>query len=160
MRIIRITYELGEQDKWGSTLNSSQKRFTFFVPGNDAWAQMRIEMPTEFKQLTMGMFPYHVHKILFRHLVVNRELRSTDLERLKGNSNGPWNFQGELLLEWEGIQARIIRPDVQAVNGVIHVIDRVMMKRRDLTKSGSPIGPYCSSFLLVILTFVQVAILF
>ncbi|PRD32264.1 UNVERIFIED_CONTAM: hypothetical protein NCL1_21021 [Trichonephila clavipes] len=67
---------------------------------------------------------------------------------------------GELLLEWEGLQARIIRPDVQAVNGVIHVIDRVMMKRRDLTKSGSPTGPRCTGFLLFILALVQVAILF
>ncbi|GBM28880.1 hypothetical protein AVEN_52826-1, partial [Araneus ventricosus] len=67
---------------------------------------------------------------------------------------------GELLLEWEGLQARIIRPDVQAVNGVIHVIDRVMMKRRDLTKSGSSIGPRCTGFLVFILAFIQVAILF
>lgn len=67
---------------------------------------------------------------------------------------------GELLLEWEGLQARIIRPDVQAVNGVIHVIDRVMMKRRDLTKSGSPIGQQSPAYLPVILAFALAAIFF
>lgn len=67
---------------------------------------------------------------------------------------------GELLLEWEGLQARIIRPDVQAVNGVIHVIDRVMMKRRDLTKSGSPIGQQSPAYLPVILAFALIAIFF
>ncbi|GFY16911.1 fasciclin-1 [Trichonephila clavipes] len=44
---------------------------------------------------------------------------------------------GPLTVEWEGLQANIVRPDVQATNGIIHVIDRVMMKRRDLTKSGT-----------------------
>ncbi|GFT64695.1 fasciclin-1, partial [Nephila pilipes] len=175
-----VTSQLAEQDDWGAVLNGNEKRFTFFVPGDEAWAQLRKEMPTEFKQLSMGVFPYHVHKILDRHLVVNRELRSSDLERLKeiqmvhghfkvihgGYPNGKRNISGglpplgELLLEWEGLQARIIRPDVQAVNGVIHVIDRVMMKRRDLTKSGSPTGPRCTGFLLFILALIQVAILF
>ncbi|KAF8777992.1 Fasciclin-1 like protein [Argiope bruennichi] len=151
---LKITYELAEQDDWASLLNAYEKRFTFFVPGNEAWEQLRNEMPTE----------------LDRHLVVNRELRSTDLERLKdiqmvhgnfkvihsGYPNGKRNISGglpplgELLLEWEGLQARIIRPDVQAVNGVIHVIDRVMMKRRDLTKSESSIGPRCTGFLVFI----------
>ncbi|GFY24761.1 fasciclin-1 [Trichonephila clavipes] len=107
---LKVTYELAEQDDWGSVLNGNEKRFTFFVPGNEAWAQLRNEMPTEFKQLTMGAFPYHVHKILDRHLVVNRELRSTDLERLKeiqmvhgnykvihgGYPNGKRNISGGL----------------------------------------------------------------
>ncbi|GBN56049.1 hypothetical protein AVEN_12267-1 [Araneus ventricosus] len=83
MELNKITYELAEQDGWASLLNAYEKRFTFFVPGNEAWEQLRSEMPTEYKQLTMRVFPYHVHKILDRHLVVNRELRSTDLERLK-----------------------------------------------------------------------------
>ncbi|GFT64704.1 fasciclin-1 [Nephila pilipes] len=165
---LKVTSQLAEQDDWGAVLNGNEKRFTFFVPGDEAWAQLRKEMPTEFKQLSMGVFPYHVHKILDRHLVVNRELRSSDLERLKEIQMVHGHFKvihggypnGELLLEWEGLQARIIRPDVQAVNGVIHVIDRVMMKRRDLTKSGSPTGPRCAGFLLFILALIQVAILF
>lgn len=67
---------------------------------------------------------------------------------------------GSLTLEWEGLQARIVRPDVQAVNGVMHVIDRVMMKRRDLTKSDSSNGPRCGGFVLFLLFFAWVAVLF
>ena len=44
---------------------------------------------------------------------------------------------GEVLLEWEGLTAKITRPDVRAVNGVIHVIDAVLMKKRDMTTSAS-----------------------
>ena len=34
---------------------------------------------------------------------------------------------------WDGIEAKVIRPDVECVNGVVHVIDTVLMKRRDVT---------------------------
>ncbi|KAG8191824.1 hypothetical protein JTE90_022816 [Oedothorax gibbosus] len=178
---LKVSATMSSQDDWGGALDGNEKRFTFFVPSNEAWAQLRREFPTEYKQLAMGTFPYHVHKILDRHLVVNRELRSTDLERISdiqmvhghfkvihgGYPNGKRNLSGglpplgELLLEWEGLQARIIRPDVQAVNGVIHVIDRVMMKRRDLTKSGSsPVGQQGPAYFRVILSLVLAAIFF
>ena len=44
---------------------------------------------------------------------------------------------GNVYIEWENIRARIIRPDVQAINGVIHVIDQVLMKKRDLSVNSS-----------------------
>jgi hypothetical protein len=46
-------------------------------------------------------------------------------------------FAGEVFVEWEGLRAKITRPDVRAVNGVIHVIDTVLMKKRDMTTSDS-----------------------
>ncbi|KFM77399.1 Fasciclin-1, partial [Stegodyphus mimosarum] len=165
---LRITYELSEQDGWGQILSGNDKRFTFFAPSDDAWMQLKRNMPTVYKQLTMKAFPYHTKKILDRHLVVNRELRSSDLERINEIQMVHGRFKvihlehpgGELLLEWEGRQARIVRPDVQTVNGVIHVIDRVMMMRRDLTKSGAPIGALSNGFLSIIPAFFSVAIFF
>lgn len=44
---------------------------------------------------------------------------------------------GEVFVEWEGLRAKITRPDVRAVNGVIHVIDTVLMKKRDMTTNDS-----------------------
>lgn len=41
----------------------------------------------------------------------------------------------DVYLEWEGIKARILRSDVNAVNGVIHLLDQVLMKKRDLASS-------------------------
>lgn len=63
---------------------------------------------------------------------------------------------GPLTVEWEGLSANIVRPDVQATNGIIHVIDRVMMKRRDLTKSGTV--SWCPSFLMLVLSVIAVLI--
>ena len=42
---------------------------------------------------------------------------------------------GEIYLTWENIRAKVTRPDVHAINGVIHVIDTVLMKKRDMTTS-------------------------
>lgn len=54
---------------------------------------------------------------------------------------------GEVFVEWEGLRGKITRPDVRAVNGVIHVIDTVLMKKRDMTTSDST-ATSSSSFLL------------
>lgn len=40
-------------------------------------------------------------------------------------------------MEWEDIEARVIRPNLECTNGYIHVIDKVLMKRRDVTLSGA-----------------------
>ena len=32
------------------------------------------------------------------------------------------------VIEWEDLQARIIRPNMECSNGIIHVIDKVIMK--------------------------------
>jgi uncharacterized surface protein with fasciclin (FAS1) repeats len=38
-------------------------------------------------------------------------------------------------IQWEDLEARIIRPNLECTNGYIHVIDKVMMKNRDITLS-------------------------
>ncbi|GIY73297.1 fasciclin-1 [Caerostris darwini] len=141
---LHTTFKLSMQEAWNQKLNDKEKRYTFFVPNRKAWEDLKRDMPSEHKQLHLGMFSYHVRKILDRHLVVGNELTKEDLERqdkiqmVHGMFKISPGFQsGPLTVEWEGIQANIVRPDVQATNGIIHVIDRVMMKRRDLTKSGS-----------------------
>ena len=37
------------------------------------------------------------------------------------------------IVEWEDVQAKLIRPNLECTNGYIHIIDRVVMKRRDVT---------------------------
>ena len=37
------------------------------------------------------------------------------------------------VVEWEDVKARLIRPNLECTNGYIHIIDRVVMKRRDVT---------------------------
>ncbi|XP_071523203.1 fasciclin-1 isoform X3 [Panulirus ornatus] len=62
----------------------------------------------------------------------------------------------EYYVEWNGIKARVIRPDVECVNGVVHVIDQVLMLNRDVTVSGSAM-PAVTGMATLIATFVTVA---
>ena len=43
----------------------------------------------------------------------------------------------EYYAEWENIRARVVRPDVQCIDGVIHVLDHVLVQRREISVSGS-----------------------
>lgn len=161
------TFKLSQQDQWNLKLNDKEKSYTFFVPNKKAWEDLKNDMPSEHKQLHMGDYSYHVHKILDRHLVVGNELSKEDLAREDKIQMVHGMFKisaaydtGALTVEWEGLTANIVRPDVQATNGVIHVIDRVMMKRRDLTKSGSPSYAPGSSVLLSVLLLAMEVLMF
>jgi hypothetical protein len=37
------------------------------------------------------------------------------------------------IVEWEDVKARLIRPNLECTNGYIHIIDQVVMKRRDVS---------------------------
>lgn len=155
---LHTTFKLSGQEEWNLKLNDKEKTYTFFVPNRKAWEDLKKEMPSEHKQLHLGQYSYHVHKILDRHLVVGMELTKEDLERQETIQMVHGMFKisrqsGPLTVEWEGLQANIVRPDVQATNGIIHVIDRVMMKRRDLTKSGTD-SCRPSIFAIVLLIFI------
>ncbi|XP_054161608.1 fasciclin-1-like [Oppia nitens] len=145
---LSFSFELGRQgnQNWNEQLLREDRRFTYFVPSNDAWDQFKRENPSEYKQLEMKLFPSNTRNVLDRHLVVGQQISSQQLETqfetihtVKGVlkvAKGQVGF-GNLYIEWEGRRARIVRSDVQAINGVIHVIDQVLMKKRDLTVNSS-----------------------
>ncbi|MPC13597.1 Fasciclin-1 [Portunus trituberculatus] len=58
--------------------------------------------------------------------------------------------------DWNGVRAKVIRPDLKCVNGVVHVIDKVMMMNRDVTVSGSAV-PAASGLASLVATFFTVA---
>lgn len=59
----RTTFKLSMQEAWNQKLNDKEKRYTFFVPNRKAWEDLKMEMPSEHKQLHLGQFSYHVHKV-------------------------------------------------------------------------------------------------
>ncbi|CAG2119233.1 unnamed protein product, partial [Medioppia subpectinata] len=79
---LNFTFELGRQgnQNWNEQLLREDRRFTYFVPSNDAWDQFKKENPSEYKQLEMKQFPANTRNILDRHLVVNQQISSTQLE--------------------------------------------------------------------------------
>ncbi|XP_050740112.1 fasciclin-1-like isoform X1 [Eriocheir sinensis] len=62
----------------------------------------------------------------------------------------------EYYTEWNGVRAHVSRPDMECVNGVVHVIDRVMMMNRDVTVSGSAV-PAATGQASLVATFFTVA---
>merc|ERR1711997_983150 len=48
-----------------------------------------------------------------------------------------------VIVEWEDLEIKVIRPNLECTNGYIHVIDQVIMKRRDvvLTAGGAKVVP-------------------
>ncbi|CAG2163234.1 unnamed protein product [Oppiella nova] len=79
---LSFSFELGRQgnQNWNEQLLREDRRFTYFVPSNDAWDQFKRENPSEYKQLEMKLFPANTRNILDRHLVVNQQISSTQLE--------------------------------------------------------------------------------
>lgn len=67
----------------------------------------------------------------------------------------------DVYLEWEQHKARIVRPDVNAVNGVIHLIDNVLMLKRDLASAApASISPsICVLSALLLTVFASFGIL-
>ncbi|XP_032785978.2 fasciclin-1 isoform X3 [Daphnia magna] len=132
-----------------------QQKFTMLVPSDDAWEVIHRTMGSAFKKLFMGEYSYNVRQILERHLVVGQELsinnltsqgRDNYLQTIRGKvkivfvENGGENGgepTREYFAEWENIRARVVRPDVQCIDGVIHVIDHVLVQRREISVSGS-----------------------
>lgn len=106
------------------------------------------------------LVPFYSLQILERHLVVGREIPQAELENMKSieTSRGKMdirNVNGKIHLLWEGREAVIVRPDVQATNGVIHVISKVMMLRRDMTSSA--VMPTTSWLLVVAMLVLRTA---
>ncbi|XP_022251201.1 fasciclin-1-like [Limulus polyphemus] len=140
---LKETYKLSLMNNWNEKLMNNRNNFTFFVPSEGAWERLKTDHLSEHKKMHMEMYGNQVNKILDRHLVIGQELSSQDLERrnVVETVYGVFKIErgygyGELSVEWENIRATIVRPDVQATNGIIHVIDRIMMKPRDLSRTG------------------------
>lgn len=59
----------------------------------------------------------------------------------------------EYFAEWENIRARVVRPDVQCTDGVIHVIDHVLVQRREISVSSQGRATL-DAFLLIVAALV------
>ncbi|XP_023228437.1 fasciclin-1-like isoform X1 [Centruroides sculpturatus] len=142
---LRTTYEFSQQDSWNEQLHDENMRFTFFAPNEEAWEKLKSEYPSSFKKIQIGIVPLHLKTILNRHLLVGKELSIQHLEMHDEIHMQEGIFKiskgyGYVQVKWEGELAHIMRPGVQATNGVIHVIDQVMMKPRDLSTVSSALA--------------------
>lgn len=170
------TFEFSKQKEWANKFKDRDGSFTVFAPSNDAWKYIETNSPSTYKKIKMGEFPNHVIAILERHIIAHKELKLNQLVALTNNNatkmdrvqqkdltmtRGKVYFQAraietygemrdEYYLDWNGQSAKVKRPDVECVNGVVHVIDKVLMMKRDMTVNAAVTGDRVSMPLIVL----------
>ena len=62
---LNFTYSLGQMGNqdWNEQLKREDRRFTYFVPSNEAWQQFKRDNPSEYKQLEMKLFPANTRNV-------------------------------------------------------------------------------------------------
>nr|XP_015833788.1 PREDICTED: fasciclin-1 isoform X4 [Tribolium castaneum] len=78
---LNYTFRLGNQGGFNNQLSDTTKKFTYFVPRNQAWDEASVDHPSAIKKLFMPEFHYHATNILERHLVISDEPYT--MERIK-----------------------------------------------------------------------------
>ena len=56
------TFSLGNQEHFNDQLSDMDEKFTFLVPSNKAWDEIREKYASAHKQLFMGFFGYQVQQ--------------------------------------------------------------------------------------------------
>ncbi|XP_070512784.1 fasciclin-1 isoform X2 [Cardiocondyla obscurior] len=160
--MLNSTYLLGQRRGFNDQLNDTTKRFTYFAPLDYAWKDAANNYPSTTKKLFMPEYSYHTKQILERHLVIAdqaytmaklKEMNNDtiylpaarDVLKLRVKEYGETERYDEnairpeasgYQLEWEGKRIRVIRPDVECTNGIIHVINAVFLKDSDVRVTG------------------------
>ncbi|XP_018366055.1 PREDICTED: fasciclin-1 [Trachymyrmex cornetzi] len=160
--MLNSTYLLGQRRGFNDQLNDTKKRFTYFAPYDYAWKDAANNYPSTTKKLFMPEFSYHTKQILERHLIIAdqaytmaklKEMSNDTLYlpaardilklRIKEHSENERYDENAIRpetsgyqVEWEGKKIRVIRPDVECTNGIIHVIGSVFLKDSDVRVTG------------------------
>ncbi|XP_011502138.1 PREDICTED: fasciclin-1 [Ceratosolen solmsi marchali] len=161
---LNSTYHLGMRHNFNDQLNDGKNRYTFFAPQDRAWQNLHIMQPSVYKKMFMPEFAYHTKQILERHLIVgeaftmkrlleldqngtlklqsmrdklNIKIRETGENDKVIDENAIRSNHGGYQIEWRGKKIKVIRPDVACTNGIIHVIDDVMLRENDIHVTGS-----------------------
>jgi uncharacterized surface protein with fasciclin (FAS1) repeats len=108
---------------------SSEKQSTVFAPTDAAFQALLDELGVTAEELLSNQFL--VTKVL-RYHIVRGNLDSTEVlarETLRTLRGGRISQSNGVLTDANGRTANIIQTDIQASNGVIHVIDRVLLPK-------------------------------
>ncbi len=108
---------------------SSEREFTVFAPTDAAFAALLDELGVTAEQLLSDKAL--VSRVL-RYHIARGTLDSTKVlasERIHTLQGGSLSQSGGVLTDVNGRTANIVTTDIQASNGVIHVIDRVVLPK-------------------------------
>jgi uncharacterized surface protein with fasciclin (FAS1) repeats len=110
---------------------SSERQSTVFAPTDAAFQALLAELGVSAEQLLSDR---NLVTRVLRYHVVRGNLDSTDVlarERLRTLRGGRLLQSNGVLTDPNGRTAKIVQTDIQASNGVIHVIDRVILPKID-----------------------------
>ncbi|XP_063906711.1 fasciclin-1 isoform X3 [Zophobas morio] len=166
------TFRLGNQGGFNNQLTDTTKKFTYFVPRNEAWDEAGVDHPSAVKKLFMPQYHYHANNILERHLVISDEPYTMErIKQLTSERNedmyGPRTeislptVRGELslyveesndhtyIIHWKGERIPVFRPNVACTNGVIHVIDAPFLQDGDVQVSKAAALDFAGHLMMV-----------
>lgn len=145
-------HKLGEVLHFNDQLDNTRKHFTYFVPRDSAWKKIEVQSPSVYKKVFMPEFAPNVKQILERHLVISdRAYTMADLKRLANVTFTLPSVRDKLeikvteseadksfYISWRNQNIHVYRPDVECINGIIHVIDSVFLTEADIQVNGAP----------------------
>ncbi|CAL1681693.1 unnamed protein product [Lasius platythorax] len=178
--MLNSTYFLGQRRSFNDQLNDTTKRFTYFAPHDEAWKRAATSYPSTIKKLFMPEYSYHTKQILERHLVIAdqaytmaklREISNDTIKltairdslKIRVKEHGENEMYDEnairpetsgYWLEWDGEyrKIRVVRPDVECTNGIIHVIDGVFLKDSDVrVTSGASLATLAPHLIMILI---------
>jgi len=111
--------------------------FTVFAPTDEAFASLpagTVEnlLKPENKDQLIALLTYHV----VPGRVMSKDARPGSVDSLQGSAIQITESKGALMIN----QAKVISADIDTTNGVIHVIDAVIMPPMDRSSNSKPCG--------------------
>ncbi|KAL4122907.1 hypothetical protein QTP88_015158 [Uroleucon formosanum] len=160
------TNYLGQVSSLNDQLGDVQKRFTYFVPRDLAWRRLATDNPSVYKKLFMPEYSQVARAILERHLIIADKAFTMDDFRKEANNNNNLSVRLPVVrdvsmyvkikdsvegysIEWRDEWIHVHRSDVRCTNGIIHVIDKVLIDQNDIDGSGAIATKSISALVLV-----------
>lgn len=115
----------GQPDFVGILSGSANSPFTVFAPSNDAFATFESQNPGTLGSLTSSQLT----SILSYHVVAGANVLSNEIPSgpITTFESGTFTISGTTITDEASRQTNIVAVDVQAANGVIHVINNIIL---------------------------------
>lgn len=115
----------GQPDFVGILSGNTNAPFTVFAPSNAAFARFESQNPGTLASLTSGQLT----SVLTYHVVAGANVLSNGIPSgpITTLETGTFIVNGTTITDEAGRQTGIVAVDVQAANGVIHVLDNVIL---------------------------------
>lgn len=130
-------YKMGSMTKFNDIFNRDNVNFTYFIPQDAAWNKISnlglepVDSPDDIlaKHLVVSETPYSMQQLVSMTRVNNY----TDLE-LQSEA-GPLRMsvfkeEGDYYIKWNRKYIRVLRPDYECTNGIIHILNGPLINFR------------------------------